>query len=138
VALFDAALTGLGLWLLGVPLVLPLAVLVFFGAFVPYIGAFVTGLVAVLVAFADGGMGTALGVLAVIIIVQQIDGNVVQPLVMGEVTRLTAFTVIVAVSIGTTLLGALLAVPTAACIAQAVAFARERVSPGTDRDAPSS
>ena len=141
VALCDAALTGLGLWLLGVPLVLPLAVLVFFGAFVPYIGAFVTGLVAVLVAFADAGMGTALGVLTVIIIVQQLEGNVVQPLVMGEVTRLTAFAVIVAVSIGTTLLGvlgALLAVPTAACIAQAIAFARERVSPGTDHDAPGS
>ena len=141
VALFDAAFTGLGLWLLGVPLVLPLSVLVFFGAFIPYIGAFVTGLVAVLVAFADAGMGTALSVLALIIVVQQIEGNVVQPLVMGEVTRLTAFTVIVAVSIGTTLLGvlgALLAVPTAACIAQAVAFAREHVSLGSDRGAPGS
>ncbi|MDQ3763809.1 MAG: AI-2E family transporter [Actinomycetota bacterium] len=107
VALFDAAFTGLGLWLLGVPLVLPLSVLVFFGAFVPYIGAFVAGLVAVLVAFADGGLGTALGALAVIIIVQQIEGNVVQPLLISKVTRLSAFTVIVAVSIGATLLGVL-------------------------------
>lgn len=129
VALFDAASIGLGLWLFGIPLVLPLSVLVFFGAFVPYIGAFVAGLAAVLVAFADSGLGTALGVLALIVVVQQIEGNVVQPLLMGKVTRLSAFTVIVAVSIGTTLLGvlgALLAVPTAACIAQALAFARER------------
>ncbi len=128
VALFDAASVGLGLWLLGVPLVLPLAVLIFFGAFVPYIDAFLSGLSAVLVAFADGGLANALAVLALIIVVQQIEGNVVQPLLMGKVTRLSAFTVIVAVSIGATLLGvlgALLAVPTAACIAQAVAFARE-------------
>lgn len=84
-----------------------------------------------LVAFADSGLGTALGVLALIVVVQQIEGNVVQPLLMGKVTRLSAFTVIVAVSIGTTLLGvlgALLAVPTAACIAQALAFARERAA----------
>lgn len=131
VALFDATSIGLGLWLLGVPLVLPLAVLVFFGAFVPYIGAFLSGLVAVLVAFADGGLATALIALALIIAVQQIEGNVVQPLLMGRITRLSAFTVIVAVSIGATLLGvlgALLAVPTAACIAQAVSFARERAS----------
>lgn len=133
VALFDAASIGFGLWLFGIPLVLPLSVLVFFGAFVPYIGAFVAGLAAVLVAFADAGLGTALGVLVLIVVVQQIEGNVVQPLLMGKVTRLSAFTVIVAVSIGTTLLGvlgALLAVPTAACIAQVLAFARERASQG--------
>lgn len=133
VALFDAASIGLGLWLLGIPLVLPLSVLVFFAAFVPYIGAFVAGLAAVLVAFADAGLGTALAVLALIVVVQQIEGNVIQPLLMGKVTRLSAFTVIVAVSIGTTVLGvlgALLAVPTAACISQTLAFARERASQG--------
>ncbi|MHA6783295.1 AI-2E family transporter [Pseudonocardia saturnea] len=129
VALFDAAAVAVGLWLLGVPLVLPLAVLVFFGAFVPYIGAFLSGLAAVLVAFATAGPGTALAVLILIIVVQQVDGNVVQPLVMGRATRLSAFTVIVAVTAGAALLGVLgafLAVPTAACLAQAVAFARER------------
>lgn len=129
VALFDAAVVGLGLWLLGVPLVLPLSVLVFFGAFVPYIGAFLSGLAAVLVAFADGGLGVALAVLALLIVVQQIEGNVVQPLLMGRVTQLSAFTVIIAVAIGATLLGvlgAVLAVPTAACLARVLAFARER------------
>jgi len=129
VALFDAVLVGLGLWLFGVPLVLPLAVLIFFGAFVPYIGAFVAGLLAVLVAFADGGVPIALGVLALLIVVQQIEGNVVQPLLMGKVTQLSAFTVIIVVAIGATLLGvlgAVLAVPTAACLARALTFVRER------------
>lgn len=129
VALFDATAVGIGLWLLRVPLVLPLAVLVFFGAFIPYIGAFLSGLAAVLVAFASGGLGAAVAVLVLIIIVQQVDGNVVQPLVMGRATLLSAFTVIVVVTVGATLLGVLgafLAVPTAACAAQTVAFVRER------------
>lgn len=129
VALFDAVSIGLGLWLLDVPLVLPLAVLVFFGAFVPYIGALVTGLLAVLVGFADGGLGSALTVLVLLVVVQQIEGNVVQPLLMGHVVRLSAFTVIVAIGIGATLLGVLgafLAVPAAACTARAVNFLRER------------
>lgn len=128
VALFDAVCVALGLWLLGVPLVLPLAVLVFFGAFVPYVGAFLSGLAAVLVAFADGGLGSALAVLVLIIVVQQVDGNVVAPLVMGRVIRLSAFTVIVAISAGAALLGVLgafLAVPAAASVARAVAVARE-------------
>jgi predicted PurR-regulated permease PerM len=127
VALFDAASVALGLWLLDVPLVLPLAVLVFFGAFIPYVGAFLSGLAAVLVAFADAGPGAALAVLD--LVVQQVDGYLVQPLVMGKATRLPGFTVIVAVTIGGTLLGVLgafLAVPTAACLAQGIAFARER------------
>lgn len=128
VALFDATLMGLGLWLLGVPLVLPLAVLVFFGAFVPYIGAFASGLAAVLVAFADGGPGSALAVLVLIVVVQQVDGNIVQPLIMGRVIALSAFTVIVSVSAGAALLGVLgafLAVPVAAAVARAIAFARD-------------
>lgn len=132
VALFDAAFTALGLWILGVPLVLPLAVLVFFGAFVPYIGAFLSGLAAVLVGFAAGGFGQALAVLALIVVVQQVDGNIIQPLIMGRVTRLSAFTVIVAVTAGAALLGVLgafLAVPVAACAARAVEVARGSGSP---------
>lgn len=128
VALFDAAFMGIGLWVLGVPLVLPLAVLVFLGAFVPYIGAFVSGLAAVLVALAAGGPGQALAVLVLIVVVQQVDGNVVQPLIMGRVVRLSAFTVIVAVTAGAGLLGVLgafLAVPVAACVARGIGFARD-------------
>jgi putative heme transporter len=127
VALFDASAVAVGLMLLGVPL----AVLVFFGAFIPYIGAFVSGLAAVLVAFATGGPGTALAVLVLIVVVQQVDGNLVQPLVMGRATLLSAFTVIVVVTAGAALLGVLgafLAVPAAACLAQTLAFVRERRS----------
>jgi predicted PurR-regulated permease PerM len=134
VALFDATAVGLGLWLLDVPLVLPLAVLVFLGAFVPYVGAFVTGLLAVLVALADAGLTSALLVLALVVVVQQVEGNVLQPLVMGKVTRVSAFTVIVAVTAGATLLGVLgafLAVPAAACAARVVAFVREGGFAGT-------
>lgn len=131
VALFDACAVAVGLMSLRVPLVLPLAVLVFFGAFIPYVGAFVSGLAAVLVAFTTGGPGTALAVLVLIVVVQQVDGNLVQPLVMGRATPLSAFTVIVAVTAGAALLGVLgafLAVPAAACLAQTVAFVRERRS----------
>lgn len=129
VALFDAFAVGLGLWLLDVPLVLPLSVLVFLGAFIPYIGAFLSGLFAVLVALADAGLGTAVAVLVLVLVVQQIDGNVVQPLLVGKAVRLSVLTVIVAVGVGATLLGVLgafLAVPAAACLARAVTFLRER------------
>jgi hypothetical protein len=83
-------LTGIGLALLGVPLALPLAVLVFLGAFLPYIGAIVTGLLAVLVALASGGPTLALAVVALIVVVQQLDGNVIEPLITGRVLQLPA------------------------------------------------
>jgi predicted PurR-regulated permease PerM len=67
IAVVDASLIGIGLWVLGVPLAFALAVLVFLGAFVPFIGAFISGLVAVLVAFADGGWEMGLAVLALVV-----------------------------------------------------------------------
>jgi predicted PurR-regulated permease PerM len=138
VGLFDATFIGIGLWLLGVPLVLPIAVLIFVGSLVPYIGPLVAGAFPVLVALADSGLEAAVAVLVLVIVVLQIEGNVVTPLLMGKAVRLSAFTVIVAVGIGVTLLGilgALIAVPTAACLARAVVFLREeRESPcGADQ-----
>ncbi len=138
VALFDAVTVGAGLWFLDVPLVLPLSVLVFFGAFFPFVGAFLSGLVAVLAALADAGLDKALVVLALVVVVQQVDGNIIQPLVMGKVVRLTAVTVIVSVAVGATLLGVLgafIAVPVAACIARAITFYRERQAPTADEPA---
>lgn len=129
VATFDAVLIGIGLALLGVPLALPLAVLVFLGAYFPYIGATVTGMLAVLVALADGGPVLALGVLALVLGVQQLEGNVIEPLVTGRMVRLHPFVVIVAIAAGATLLGVLgafLAVPLAACAARVFSFVRER------------
>lgn len=138
VAIFDAVAVGIGLWALGVPLVLPLAVLVLLGAYVPFVGTFVSGLVAVLVAFADGGTGSAVAVLILIAVVQQVDGNIIQPLVMGKAVRVSPLTVVVAVAIGASLLGVLgafLAVPVAALTVRAVGFAREprpgEAEPGT-------
>ncbi|MDQ4115909.1 MAG: AI-2E family transporter, partial [Actinomycetota bacterium] len=80
----DAVFIGVGLALLGVPLALPLAVLTFFGAFVPIIGALVAGALSVLVALVAAGPWTALFVLILILGVQQIEGNLLQPLVQGK------------------------------------------------------
>ncbi|MGH4007955.1 MAG: AI-2E family transporter [Pseudonocardiaceae bacterium] len=129
VGLVDAVLIGAGLLLLGVPLAVPLAVLVFIGAQVPIIGALVSGSLAVLVALADGGLGLALATLGLVVAVQFVDGNFVEPIVHARMVRLSAFVVIVAVSIGSTLLGvlgALLAVPVTACLTEILRFFRER------------
>jgi predicted PurR-regulated permease PerM len=114
VALIDAVGIGLGLWITGVPLVLPLAGLVFLGAFVPVIGAFVTGIVAVLVALVAKGFVVALIVAGVVIAVQQLEGNVLEPLLMSHAVRIHPVAVILGVAIGAELagvVGALLAVP---------------------------
>ncbi|MGH3877953.1 MAG: AI-2E family transporter [Actinophytocola sp.] len=114
VALIDAIGIGLGLWITGVPLVLPLAGLVFLGAFVPVIGAFVTGIVAVLVALVTQGPVVALIVAAVVVAVQQLEGNVLEPLLMSRAVKLHPVAVILGVAIGAELagvVGALLAVP---------------------------
>src|SRR5688572_4785101 len=77
--LVDATAIAIGLLIVGVPLVLPLAILVFFGAFFPLIGAFLSGLVAVAVAFVNGGVVDGLIVLAIVVGVQQLEGDVVMP-----------------------------------------------------------
>jgi putative heme transporter len=122
VALIDAVGIGLGLWLTGVPLVLPLAGLVFLGAFVPVIGAFVTGIVAVLVALVSQGVVVALIVAGIVIGIQQLEGNVLEPLLMSHAVRLHPVAVILGVAIGAELagvIGALLAVPVMATVRSA-------------------
>jgi predicted PurR-regulated permease PerM len=114
VAAIDAIGIGIGLVIIGVPLALPLAVLTFVAAFVPIIGATVAGAVAVLVALAANGPVDALLVLAVVVAVQQIEGNLLEPLIMGRALRLHPAVVLVAVSAGALLAGvagALVAVP---------------------------
>ena len=120
VGLIDAVLIGIGLVVLGVPLALPLAVLTFFGGFVPIIGAFVVGALAVLVALVTKSLTTALIVLAIIFAVQQIEGNVLQPILQGRSLRLHPGLVLVAVAAGSALFGiagAFLSVPVAAVAA---------------------
>ncbi len=138
VALVDAVFIGLGLYLLGVPLVLPLAVLVFFGGLFPIVGAFVSGAVAVLVALATEGLAVALGALAVVVAVQQLESNVLAPVVLGKATQLHPLAVIVSLTAGGVLLGilgAFLAVPVAASLARGARILRQRFA-GSDGPGP--
>ena len=131
IGLADAVLIGAGLFALGVPLALPLCVLVFFGALFPIVGAFLAGTVAVLVALATTGLGTALLVLALILIVQQLEGHILTPIMLGRATALHPLGVIAALTAGAVLLGvfgAFLGVPVAASIARAVGYLRNRHS----------
>ena len=120
VALIDAVGIGLGLLILDVTLVLPLAVLVFFGGFVPVIGASVTGLLAVLVALADQGVGTALIVAGIVLAVQQIESNLLQPTIMRRAVSLHPVVILGVLTAGAVLIGivgAFLAVPVTAVVA---------------------
>jgi predicted PurR-regulated permease PerM len=143
VGLLDAVLIGIGLWILGVPLVLPLAVLTFVSAFVPIVGALFAGLVAVLIALVSNGLTDALIVLAVIVVVQQLEGNVFQPMIQSRGLGLHAAVILLAVTLGGSLagvVGSLLAVPVAAVLAVVWNYVREQLSdppqePGTDEPA---
>ncbi|MER7459903.1 AI-2E family transporter [Micromonospora sp. NPDC126480] len=119
IAAIDAIGIGLALVVLGVPLAFPLALLVFFGAFIPIIGATVTGAMAVLVALAANGPVTALLALAAVIAVQQAEGNLLEPLIMKRQVRLHPAVILVAVTAGTLIAGiagAFVAVPITAVL----------------------
>ena len=127
VATFDAVFIGLALFIIGVPLVLPLAVLTFFAAFVPLVGAFVAGGAAILVALVAEGTGAALLVFAAVLIVQQLEGNVIYPVVVAHSVELHAVAILLAVTIGgltAGILGAALGAPVAAVIAAAAGVVR--------------
>lgn len=120
IALIDAVGIGLGLLVIGVPLVIPLTLLVFLGGFLPVIGAFIAGLIAVLVALADGGLITGLLVLAVVLGVQQVEGNLLQPTIMRRAVALHPIVVLSALGAGAAMagiVGAFLSVPVAAVLA---------------------
>jgi putative heme transporter len=130
--LIDGVLIGIALLILGVPLVLPLAVLTFFGGFFPLVGATLAGLVAALVALVDGGFVTALLVVGATILVQQIEGNLLQPLILERAVRLHPLVTVVAVGAGLLvggLLGAFLSVPLVAIGAQTANYYRTRNTP---------
>ncbi|WP_068323583.1 AI-2E family transporter [Janibacter terrae] len=130
VSAVDAVLIGTGLALLGVPLAFALAILTFFGGFVPIVGAFAVGVLSVLVALVAQGPTTALLVLALIIAVQQIEGNVLQPFLQGRSMQLHAGVILLAVAVGSTLfgiVGAFLAVPVAAVAAVVLRYISEQV-----------
>ncbi|MEU5700707.1 AI-2E family transporter [Streptomyces aurantiacus] len=131
VGLLDAVFIGVGLWVVDVPLVLPLAVLTFVSAFVPIVGALFAGFVAVLIALVSNGLTDALIVLAIIIVVQQLEGNVFQPMIQSRGLGLHAAVILLAVTLGGSLagiVGSLLAVPVAALVAVFWNYLREQLS----------
>jgi predicted PurR-regulated permease PerM len=118
VAMVDAVGIGIGLAILRVELVVPLAALVFLGAFVPIIGSFLAGSVAVLVALVTKGPITALIALAIVVLVMQLEGHVLQPLLLGRAVHVHPLAVILSIAAGLLIggiFGALVAVPTVAC-----------------------
>lgn len=133
VAFVDAAGIGIALWILQVPLALPLAVLVFLLAFIPLVGATLAGALATLVALVAVDEITALIVLGAVILVNQLEGNFLQPVVMGRSLKLHALVILIALTIGTVLagvVGAVLSVPITA-----VAWGITQVWDGENRPA---
>ncbi|ORI16407.1 AI-2E family transporter [Rhodococcus sp. 1168] len=123
VAAADAIGIGAGLAILGVPLALPLASLVFIGAFIPIVGAFLTGFVAVFIALVTKGLITALITLGIVVAVMQLEGHVLQPLLLGRAVRLHPLAVVFAITLGILLagiVGGLLAVPIVAVLNTAI------------------
>lgn len=114
VAAFDAFFIGIALLILGVPLALPLAAIVFVAGFIPLVGATLAGALAALVALVANGPVTALIVIGVIILVNQIEGNFLQPVVMGRTLSVHPLVILLALTAGTILagiIGAILSVP---------------------------
>ncbi len=129
VATIDAIGIGLGAALLGVPLAIPVAVLVFLGAFVPIVGAVVTGAVAVFLALVYNGPWIALWMLVVVLGVQQLEGHVLQPLLMGSAVKVHPLAVVLVVAGGAMIAGipgALFAVPLAAFVNVVAVYLAER------------
>ena len=133
VAAVDAVLIGTALFAVGVPLWLSLTLLTFLGAFVPYLGALVSGTVAVLVTLVTDGTRDALVIAVVVLVVQQVEGNVLQPLVMRRAVHLHPVVTLLAVMGGTVLLGipgAVIAVPLTAVTYQVLEHFHREPVPG--------
>ena len=127
VATVDAVFIGLGMAAVGMPLVLPLAVLTFVAAFVPIVGAVVAGAAAVLIALVSNGVGAALVVLAIVLLVQQLEGNVLYPMIMHRTMEMHPVATLLAVGTGGVLagiIGALVAIPLTAVVATTLPILR--------------
>ncbi|WP_405826394.1 AI-2E family transporter [Streptomyces sp. NBC_01390] len=138
VAFIDAVCITVGLLILQVPGAVGLGALVFIGAYIPYLGAFLSGAVAVLVSFADGGLTTALWVLGVVALVQLLEGNVFQPMIQSRTLQMHPAVILVALTAGASLagiLGMLLSVPLTAAAFGVLSELRGRYEEGADRSA---
>lgn len=122
IAIIHAVLIGIALWALGVPLIMPIAILVFIAAYVPLIGILVVGAVAILVTLATQGWIAALILLGVFLVENQLESHLLQPLVIGRAVRLHPLEIIIVLAIGGIVAGipgAIVAVPTAAVVSAA-------------------
>ncbi|MEV0062102.1 AI-2E family transporter [Nocardia sp. NPDC050718] len=134
VSMVDALCIGTALFILDVPLALVLSVITFIGGFVPMVGAFVAGALAVLVALVGNGFTTAVIVLGIVIAVQQLEGNVLQPVLQSRSMELHAVIVLLAVTAGGSLYGitgAFLAVPVVAMVAVVIRYIGEQIDAAT-------
>ncbi|KQX71753.1 MULTISPECIES: AI-2E family transporter [Aeromicrobium] len=139
VSFIDALIIGVGLAILGSPLALPLAVITFFGGYIPIVGAFVSGGVAVLVTLVTNDYKDALIALIIVIAVQQLEGNVLSPILQGKTMNLHPAVVLLSVTAGGSLFGitgAFLAVPVAASVAEILRYVNERIDDSVSVLAP--
>jgi putative heme transporter len=129
VGLIDGVFIGIGLAVVGVPLAVPLAFLVFLGAFLPIVGAFLSGLIAALVALVSKGLVAALIIVGITILVQQLEGHVLAPLVLGRAVKLHPAVILLALTGGGVvggIIGAALAVPSVAVVTSVATYLRNR------------
>jgi len=134
VALIDALIIGIGLTIIGVPLAVPLAVITFVGAYVPILGALISGVLAVLVTLVTNSPRDALIALILVLVVQQLEGNVISPWLQGKNLNLHAAVVLLAVVLGGSvwgITGAFLAVPVIATAAEVCRYVNERIAEAT-------
>ncbi|MGJ9411524.1 AI-2E family transporter [Aeromicrobium sp. CF4.19] len=139
VSFIDAVIIGVGLWILGVPLAVPLAVITFFGGYIPIIGALVSGFLAVLVTLVTVDFRAAVIAAIIVLAVQQLEGNVLSPWLQGKSMNLHAGVVLMSVTAGGTLFGitgAFLAVPVAAVVTEVLRYGNEQIDRGVDPAAP--
>ena len=130
VSFVDAIFIGLGLWILNVPLAFALATITFFAGFIPIIGAITAGTLAVIIALVSNGLTNALLVLGLIILVQQLESNILQPVLQSRSMGLHAAIVLLSITLGSALagiIGAFLAVPIAATVAVIMRYHSEMV-----------
>lgn len=139
VALIDAVFIGIGIYFLDVPMAVPLAVFIFLFSFIPLVGAVASGALAVLVALVTQGVFTAVMTLAVVLAVQQIEGHILQPFILGRAVRVHPLAVVLTVATGGMVAGiggAVVAVPLVAVTNTVVsylkAYAEEQSAPPED------
>jgi predicted PurR-regulated permease PerM len=139
VAMIDAVIIGAGLAILGSPLAVPLAVITFFGGYIPIVGAFVSGALAVLVTLVTNDYKDALIALVIVVLVQQLEGNVLSPVLQGKTMNLHPGVVLMSVTAGGSIFGitgAFLAVPVAASVTEILRYANERIDDSVSVLAP--